>query len=151
MKLIIQIIGNDSDEGNELRNINKSLEIIYSSLVKSKSKAISMHKNQRYKNKKKYGIKTKSWWDQSIQLLFEEVKIAYSNYHKDLTNRKLKNEYQQAKKYFRMRKRYNLKLKRTKGLKTLDNLFKLDQKNFWSKIKILTRSNQIVNMELTTN
>ena len=109
-----------------------------------------MHKNQRYKNKKKYGIKTKGWWDQSIQLLFEEVKIAYSNYHKDLTNRKLKNEYQQAKKYFRMRKRYNLELKRTKGLKTLDNLFKLDQKNFWSKIKILTRSNQIVNMELTT-
>ncbi|RNA42098.1 hypothetical protein BpHYR1_033740 [Brachionus plicatilis] len=89
--------------------------------------------NKRKKNGSK--IKRNSWWYSTIQELHNVVVQKYLEYRSSNFDSNLKKDFTEAKRNFRERKRYNLKLQRNRSLRIIDALFCLNKQDFWKQIK----------------
>ena len=103
-------------------------------LVYCKNRIINLYAYTK-EPKRKYGIKAKNWWCSTLQEYMIQMKQAYVDYKNSGFSPILKEKYLEVKRLFRCRKRYNIRLKRDKNVKKLDELFKLDRDAFWRKIK----------------
>ena len=120
---------------------------ICDALKNAKSKCQNLFTYTRKPQKSK-GIKIKDWWDETLQELFERMKIAYLKYRNSSYSNEFKYEYLVAKKLVKARKKYNIKLKTDKALQKIDQLFKSDKKSFWKKIKKMQATDQCIEMDI---
>ncbi|CAF1056453.1 unnamed protein product, partial [Brachionus calyciflorus] len=100
-------------------------------------------------NKKKVGnMKFKKWWNKNIQEIHNRVILCYIKYRESNFNLDLKRQYYEAKREFRNQKRLNLKLRRDKNLRLINNLFKNDRNSFWKKVRRMQRQKSSVDVDM---
>ncbi|CAF0951735.1 unnamed protein product [Brachionus calyciflorus] len=136
----------ENDKGKLKLAITKFLNEISYVFIDSLKKTQNELKNRKKGHKKK--VKLKSWWDKTIQKLHGEVVHYYIIYRDSNFAQNKKKDYLEAKRIFRERKRYNIKLKRDKNFKKIDNLFRLNKTEFWKKIKSMSRDTKEVDIEV---
>jgi hypothetical protein len=141
----LEVTPNDSPKLKErLTNAQSKLN---DTLVYSKNRIVNLYAYTK-KPKRKYGIKAKEWWCVTLQDYMLQMRQAYVEYKNAGFCPSLKEKYVELKRLFRCRKRYNIRLKRDKNVKKLDELFKLDRDSFWRKIKSSQMVKQIIEMPL---
>lgn len=127
--------------------LNREHQAINDALVFCKSRLINLYAYTK-RPKKKYGIKSKEWWCTTLQEYMEQMRSTFIEYKDSGYDPKFKQPYLEAKRLFRCRKRYNIRIKRDKNLKKLDELFKCDHQTFWKRIKSAQRVKQTIDMPL---
>ncbi len=133
---------------NQMENqLTSALNALHDTMVHAKSRLINLYAYTK-RPKRKYGLRSKSWWCETLQHYMEQMRLTFVAYKYSGYQQNLKEPYREAKRLFRCRKRYNILLKRNKNIKKLDDLFKLDRDSFWKKIKSSQRIKQIIDMPL---
>jgi hypothetical protein len=136
-----------SPNDNALKcKLTNAMKFINDSLVWSKERVKNYHTKTKIP-KKKYGIKCKDWWCKTLQEYMVEVRTTYNNWKRNNWSGD-KKPYIDAKRLFKCRKRYNIKLERDKKLRKIDELFKLNHTAFWKKVKQAQRRKDKVDMSL---
>ena len=97
------------------------------------------------------GYKPKFWWDEECKRLFHNVIYTYNQYkNSGYLDEYLRICYNRAKKAFKIQKKFNIKLRRDKRLRRLNDLFKQNKNEFWRKVKILDRTKQTINIAISS-
>ncbi len=136
-----------SDSDQMENKLTSALNAIHDAMVYAKSRLINLY---AYTNrpKRKYGIRSKDWWCETLQHYMEQMRYHYKMYKDSGYDPKLKTAYTEAKRLFRCRKRYNILLKRNKNIRKLDDLFQLNREDFWRRIKTSQLVKQTIDMPL---
>ena len=132
---------------NQLKfKLTKAIKVINDSMVWSKERVKNYHTKTKIP-KQKYGIQCKNWWCKTLQEYMVLVRNTYNDWKlNDWSGPK--QPYIDAKRLFKCRKCYNIKLLRDKKLRKIDELFKYDHIAFWKKIKLAQRKNIQVDMTI---
>lgn len=104
-------------------------DLINDALVYSKKRIMNLYAYKK-RCKNKFGIINKDWWDTTLKEYMNLMNECHNSYKSSNYDTKLKQPYIDAKKLFRCRKRYNIRLKRDHKLREIDKLFKLDHVKF---------------------
>ena len=124
--------------------ITALLNDITSLAISSTEKALNETKTAKTKHSK-----SKSWWCETLHCLYSIMKQKYIEYQNSEFDRDLKIDFNAAKREFRRRKRYNLKLKRDHNIRKLDKMFKLNRMEFWKHLKKLKNIKNNIDMSIS--
>jgi len=130
LEAVEALANNHSNFTNKKEVVTKILLDISKTLTSSSAKAFFEIQNKTKTNKKRNRNRNRnlwSWWDQELEWLHFKLNEAYLSYKKlDWTSTEREN-YKQARKNFKARKRHNLKLKRDRTYKFIEELFSLNK------------------------
>lgn len=91
-------------------------------------------------NKKRRHMKRKSWWDDEMTYLRQQISQAYIRYRDTgFLSEQYKNDLKKIRTHFRYKQRQKIKLGKVRTIKNLERLYRLDRNEFW---KEMNRSNK---------
>ena len=91
----------------------------------------------------------KSWWDDTLRILYEEMKRSYLIHKQADFSENTKKPFQKAKSLLRKQKKFNIRLKQTRQLSIMNSLLKTGQSTeFWRKLKKFNRNDQSVDIPI---
>jgi len=92
--------------------------------------------------------KTNFWWTDDLKNTYEQKKSAYREYKESGFDETYKTKFIECKKLFKMQKKYNIQLKRDKNLQLINEMFKMNKKNFWRKVKKLSQTSTQIDAKI---
>ncbi|CAF0815493.1 unnamed protein product, partial [Brachionus calyciflorus] len=107
--LLIQV-KNENCREKIKEKLTRLINEVSFALIDATKKTRNFWENEKKKKKKKIGsIKYKKWWDQSIQSLHNILVLNYIRYRDSCFQQRFKQDYIEARRNFRQKKRINLK------------------------------------------
>ncbi|CAF1009096.1 unnamed protein product [Brachionus calyciflorus] len=140
---------NTDNKVNLSAKLNEMINLISSEMIRAVNKVKTESFEQAKRKKKKIGMKKYNrWWDFKIQELHKNVIDCYIRYKNSGFGHNEKIKLIEAKREFRRQKRFNLAVKRNRIVRQLNDLFKLNKQQFWSRLKKIQESDGKIDISI---